>query len=57
MPNVITLKATDGTTVQYVDEIIGSGGMKDVYSHGSSRESSSRSFATRRTPRRGIGWR
>src|SRR4051812_3888097 len=31
MPNVITLKATDGSTVQYVDEIIGSGGMKDVY--------------------------
>jgi len=31
MPDVITLKATDGTTVQYVDEIIGSGGMKDVY--------------------------
>lgn len=28
---IITLKATDGSTVQYVDEIIGSGGMKDVY--------------------------
>lgn len=28
---VITLKASDGSTVQYVDKIIGSGGMKDVY--------------------------
>ena len=31
MPNTISLKASDGTTVQYVDEIIGVGGMKDVY--------------------------
>lgn len=27
----ITLKASDGSTVEFVDEIIGSGGMKDVY--------------------------
>ena len=31
MPDTISLKASDGTTVQYVNEIIGSGGMKDVY--------------------------
>jgi serine/threonine protein kinase len=31
MPDVITLKAMDGSTVQFVNEIIGSGGMKDVY--------------------------
>lgn len=29
--NIITLKASDGSTVQFVDKIIGSGGMKDVY--------------------------
>lgn len=28
---IITLKASDGSTVEFVDEIIGSGGMKDVY--------------------------
>lgn len=28
---IITIKATDGSTVQFVDKIIGSGGMKDVY--------------------------
>lgn len=28
---IITLKANDGSTVEFVDEIIGSGGMKDVY--------------------------
>ena len=27
MPDVITLKAMDGSTVQYVNEIIGSGGI------------------------------
>ena len=31
MPNVITLKATDGSTVQFLDEMIGQGVMKDVY--------------------------
>jgi serine/threonine protein kinase len=31
MSNIITLKADDGSTVEFVDEIIGSGGMKDVY--------------------------
>ena len=31
MANVVTLKAADGSTVKFVDEIIGSGGMKDVY--------------------------
>ncbi|MDA7896579.1 kinase [bacterium] len=31
MPRTIKLKATDGTQVEYVDEIIGQGGMKDVY--------------------------
>jgi len=31
MPKVIKLKATDGSAVEYVDEIIGQGGMKDVY--------------------------
>lgn len=31
MANTITLKATDGSTVQFVDEVIGSGAMKDVY--------------------------
>lgn len=31
MPQTITLKASDGSTVQFVDEIIGSGAMKDVY--------------------------
>ncbi len=28
---VTTIKATDGASIQFVDEIIGSGGMKDVY--------------------------
>ncbi|MDU1904718.1 MAG: lipopolysaccharide kinase InaA family protein [Dysgonomonas sp.] len=28
---IITIKASDGSTVQFVDKIIGSGGMKDVY--------------------------
>jgi serine/threonine protein kinase len=28
---IITLKANDGSTVQFVDTIIGAGGMKDVY--------------------------
>lgn len=28
---IITIKATDGSTVQFVNKIIGSGGMKDVY--------------------------
>lgn len=31
MAQTITLKATDGSTIQFVDEIIGSGAMKDVY--------------------------
>lgn len=31
MSNVVTLKAEDGDTVQFVDEIIGAGGMKDVF--------------------------
>ena len=31
MAQTITLKASDGSTVQFVDEIIGSGAMKDVY--------------------------
>lgn len=31
MAQTITLKALDGSTVQFVDEIIGSGAMKDVY--------------------------
>ena len=29
--SIITLKATDGSTVEFVDNIIGQGGMKDVY--------------------------
>ncbi|MEN9918571.1 MAG: hypothetical protein RL662_1007 [Bacteroidota bacterium] len=28
---IITTQATDGSTIQFVDKIIGSGGMKDVY--------------------------
>lgn len=31
MPNVISLTAHDGSLVEYVDSIIGQGGMKDVY--------------------------
>jgi len=31
MKNIIKLTATDGTPVEFVDEIIGAGGMKDVY--------------------------
>jgi len=31
MANIIKIQATDGTPVEFVDEIIGSGGMKDVY--------------------------
>ena len=31
MKDVVTIKAADGSTVQFVDEIIGAGGMKDVY--------------------------
>ena len=31
MSKVVKLKATDGSTVEFVDEIIGSGAMKDVY--------------------------
>ncbi len=31
MPETIKIKALDGSDVEYVDEIIGSGGMKDVY--------------------------
>lgn len=31
MPKIITVKTFDGQTVEYVDELIGSGAMKDVY--------------------------
>lgn len=31
MANRVTLKATDGSTVEFMDEVIGSGAMKDVY--------------------------
>ncbi len=31
MANIITCTTRDGETIQYVDEIIGSGSMKDVY--------------------------
>ena len=31
MANTIRLKATDGSTVEFVDEVIGSGAMKEVY--------------------------
>ncbi len=31
MPSTVRLKATDGAEVEFVDEIIGAGGMKDVY--------------------------
>lgn len=31
MPNIITCVTKDGETIQFVDEIIGSGAMKDVY--------------------------
>lgn len=31
MAKTITLTASDGTTIQFVDEVIGSGAMKDVY--------------------------
>lgn len=31
MANIIKLTATDGTPVEFVDEVIGSGAMKEVY--------------------------
>lgn len=31
MPNIIKVTATDGTPIEFVDEIIGQGGMKDVF--------------------------
>jgi serine/threonine protein kinase len=31
MANIIRITATDGSPVEFIDEIIGSGGMKDVY--------------------------
>jgi len=31
MSKTIKLKATDGTDIEFVDTIIGAGGMKDVY--------------------------
>jgi serine/threonine protein kinase len=31
MANVIQIKATDGSNIEFVDNIIGAGGMKDVY--------------------------
>ena len=31
MAKTISITASDGTTVQFVDEVIGSGAMKDVY--------------------------
>ncbi len=31
MSNIISIKASDGSDVQFVDQIIGAGGMKDVY--------------------------
>lgn len=31
MAKTIKLRAKDGSTIQFVDEIIGQGGMKDVY--------------------------
>ena len=31
MAQTIKLKASDGSDVEFVDDIIGSGGMKDVY--------------------------
>src|SRR5574344_541890 len=31
MAQTIKLTATDGTTVEFIDEVIGSGAMKDVY--------------------------
>ncbi len=31
MSNIVRIKATDGTPIEFVDTIIGSGGMKDVY--------------------------
>jgi serine/threonine protein kinase len=31
MSTIIKLKATDGTTIEFVDKMIGQGGMKDVY--------------------------
>lgn len=31
MAQVVRIKATDGSDVEFVDEVIGSGGMKDVY--------------------------
>ena len=31
MSKTITLTATDGTKVEFIDDVIGSGAMKDVY--------------------------
>jgi hypothetical protein len=31
MAQTIRLTATDGSTVEFIDEVIGSGAMKDVY--------------------------
>ncbi len=31
MSNIVKLKATDGTQIEFVDKMIGQGGMKDVY--------------------------
>ena len=31
MSETIKIKATDGSSVEFINEIIGSGGMKDVY--------------------------
>lgn len=31
MANIVTCKTKDGETVQFVDEVIGSGSMKDVF--------------------------
>jgi hypothetical protein len=31
MARTVKLTSTDGSTVEFVDEMIGSGGMKDVY--------------------------
>jgi serine/threonine protein kinase len=31
MSNIVKLKATDGTSIEFVDKMIGAGGMKDVY--------------------------
>ena len=34
MSKTITLTATDGTKVEFIDDVIGSGAMKDVYFSG-----------------------